>query len=215
MYCKKCGEKIKKEDKFCIKCGTNQEEFDIEKAVKEEPKAIIKEKRKKKPVLLIIFLILFILATIVESVLLVMKNNEVSKKQKEINNYSEDNSSCVSKLNSCTKDKEALSKKNEELSQEEYQEKLKKEIKELEDKKASLQSTVDSLNKGIINSKGAPKTYPAGYLYVGTDIPAGRYKISNGKSNFIVHSSTGSLMVNIILGGNYGVDEYIYNLNTE
>ena len=55
---------------------------------------------------------------------------------------------------------------------------------------------------------------PPGMYTVGKDIPAGRYKIHGGSSNFFVYSSSGSLEVNIILGGRYGVEEYLYTFKS-
>lgn len=90
------------------------------------------------------------------------------------------------------------------------------EIKELDDKKSNLELTIKSLQAqaeklqgSIIQLIGEPKTYPAGYLYAGTDFTAGRYKIYDGSSNFIVHSASGNLRVNEILGKD-DVTEYIY-----
>lgn len=82
---------------------------------------------------------------------------------------------------------------------------------ELEGQVGALQQTIDGLNGDIIRIKGEARTYPAGYLTAGTDFEAGRYKIYGGSSNFVVYSSSGKLQVNIILGGSWGVDEYIYS----
>lgn len=87
---------------------------------------------------------------------------------------------------------------------------LKSTNQELENKKMSLNNEIEKLKEDIIKTKGEPKTYPAGQLTAGVDVPTGKYKIYGGNSNFIVHSSYGDLKVNIILGGSYGVNEYIY-----
>ena len=76
-----------------------------------------------------------------------------------------------------------------------------------------LEERISDLEADIITIKGDPKTYPAGYLYAGSDFEVGRYKIYDGKSNFFVHSSSGESRVNIILGGKYGVEEYIYKFS--
>ena len=82
--------------------------------------------------------------------------------------------------------------------------------KQISDAKAQL----DKLNGDIIKATGSAKTYPAGYLTAGQDFPVGRYKIYGGSSNFIVYSSYGDLMVNIILGRQFGVSEYIYRFSS-
>lgn len=94
------------------------------------------------------------------------------------------------------------------------QEKLSSEISNLEKRKEELNTQINNLNSEVIKLKGEPKTYPAGHLTVGTDLPTGKYKIYGGSSNFIVYSSTGRLEVNIILGGKYGVSEYIYTFKS-
>lgn len=94
------------------------------------------------------------------------------------------------------------------------QKNLNAEVANLEEKKASLTTEIEKLNRDVIKIKGEPQTYPAGHLIAGTDVPIGKYKIYDGTSNFIVHSSEGSLKVNIVLGGGYGVDEYIYTFQT-
>lgn len=103
-------------------------------------------------------------------------------------------------------------KKVEELQSK--QEELNSSISSLESKKESLNTEIDKLSGEVIKIKGQPKTYPAGHLTVGTDVPSGKYKIYDGKSNFVVYSLYGDLEVNIILGGNYGVQEYIYTFKT-
>ena len=92
----------------------------------------------------------------------------------------------------------------------EKQEEINTEIKKLEDKKASLNNEITNLSEEVIKLKGEPRTYPAGHLVAGEDIPLGKYKIYDGNSNFVVYSSSGNLQVNIILDSRYGVDEYIY-----
>lgn len=87
--------------------------------------------------------------------------------------------------------------------------------KQLENEKKELEEEIASLKREIIKIKGEPKTYPAGQLKAGTDIPIGKYKIYDGNSNFTVHSASGKLEVNIILGKSaYSVSEYIYTFKT-
>lgn len=95
------------------------------------------------------------------------------------------------------------------------QSELKKEVSSLENKKQSLNTEIQQLNGEVTKIKGEPKTYPAGQLTAGADVPIGRYKIYGGSSNFVVYSSSGSLEVNVILGsGAYNVNEYIYTFKT-
>lgn len=91
---------------------------------------------------------------------------------------------------------------------------LNSKISSLENEKQALNGEIEQLNGEVIKLKGKPKQYPAGHLIVGTDVLAGKYKIYEGKSNFAVYSSTGRLEVNIILGGSYGISEYIYTFKT-
>ena len=109
-----------------------------------------------------------------------------------------------------------------ELQQEDRKKEVQNNIKTLENKqeeltkeKETLESQVTSLKQDVIKIKGEPKTYPAGQLIAGEDVPIGKFKIYGGKSNFQVYSSTGRLQVNIILGGSYGVDEYIYTFKAD
>lgn len=88
---------------------------------------------------------------------------------------------------------------------------LNSKISSLKNEKQTLNAEIEQLNREVIKLKGNPKTYPAGQLTAGTDLPIGKYKIYGGNSNFVVYSSTGALQVNIILGsGSYNVSEYIY-----
>lgn len=109
-------------------------------------------------------------------------------------------------------DSVAYDEKQKELEEiETKKNELNTEIVTLEDKKETLNLEIEQLNGEVVKLKGEPKTYPAGHLEAGTDIPIGKYKIYDGNSNFVVYSSTGKLKVNIILGtGNYNVKEYIY-----
>ena len=108
-------------------------------------------------------------------------------------------------------DSTAYNEKQEELNKLETKKgQLNTDITLLEDKKQTLNSEIEQLNGEVVELKGTPKTYPAGQLTAGTDVPTGKYKIYDGNSNFIVYSSTGNLEVNIVLGGSFGVNEYIY-----
>lgn len=103
---------------------------------------------------------------------------------------------------------------NEKEKLEQEKESLDKEISSLKADKEELNDELEKLSGDIIKEKGKAKTYPAGQLTAGTDVPTGKYKIYGGSSNFIVYSSYGNLEVNIILGGRYGINEYIYTFKT-
>lgn len=87
------------------------------------------------------------------------------------------------------------------------------EIEEKSNQIIELDEKIASLKSEVIKISSEPKKYPAGYLYAGTDFEVGRYKIHDGSSNFMVKSSSGESRVNIILGGKYGVEEYIYKFS--
>ena len=75
-------------------------------------------------------------------------------------------------------------------------------------------SELDQLKNAIQRTGEEPKVLPAGEYTVGYDIDAGRY-IVTGRSNFVVHSATGRLKVNTILGGgSYGEESYTCTLET-
>lgn len=117
-----------------------------------------------------------------------------------------------------------LSEKVTDLQKEEEKNRIEKEIEDLEvnkkkieqdiktkeKEKTSIEQELKKLESEVITVKGKAKTYPAGYLVAGEDFEIGRYKIYGGSSNFVVYSEYGDLRVNIILGGSYGVKEYIY-----
>ena len=145
----------------------------------------------------VVFIILFVQARN-EKEIAVSKNNdyifELSEKNEE---YKEQ----INELRKTEKQQELINNIS----------RLEGEQKTLETKKQSLEEEINSLQGEVIKIKGEPKTYPAGHLTVGTDIPAGKYKIYDGKSNFVVYSAYGDLEVNTILGSSYGVNEYIYD----
>lgn len=163
-------------------------------------------------ILCIVFIIIYIISS--EEKISVLKkdfNNEQIAYENMRNNYWQS----VAEIS----DKE---KEIRELQQEDRQKEIQNNIKTLENKqeeltkeKETLESQIASLKQDVIKIKGEPKTYPAGQLTAGVDVPIGKYKIYGGKSNFQVYSSSGRLQVNIILGGSYGVDEYIYTFKTD
>ncbi|WP_276917445.1 hypothetical protein [Aneurinibacillus aneurinilyticus] len=107
-------------------------------------------------------------------------------------------------------------------------EKIKTDIQAAQKEQSAVVSKIDSTNKelqakqveleklsnAIVAKKQAPKQLPAGHFTVGKDIEAGRYKVtaSGQGSNYVVYDSLGGLKVNAILGGSFGVSEYIVEL---
>ena len=73
----------------------------------------------------------------------------------------------------------------------------------------ALRTQIAELQADAIRIAGESRRFPAGFLYIGTDIDAGRYKIYGGTRNFFVERNN-RYVVNIILGGRLGVDEYIF-----
>lgn len=102
----------------------------------------------------------------------------------------------------------------EEAANRLVEEQRKETISELDSEIAEKQKQLDTLQNLIKKTGEDPIKLTAGYFYGGTDIPTGRYQVSNGSSNFVVHSSGGRLKVNIILGGRYGVDSYVFDVSS-
>ena len=84
-------------------------------------------------------------------------------------------------------------------------------LTELQSQVDDAQSKLNSLNGQVAQASGNPLSFSAGVFYCGTDFPPGRYKIYGGTSNFSAYDSSGSIIINIILGTNkYSVSEYVY-----
>lgn len=92
-------------------------------------------------------------------------------------------------------------------------EKMYKVSKDLETKQAEL----EKVSNAIIAKQQEPKQLPAGHFTVGKDIQAGRYKVTpvGRGSNYVVRDITGRLKVNTILGNDYGVPEYVVELEDQ
>lgn len=94
---------------------------------------------------------------------------------------------------------------------------MKQEIDEGESTLEGLNNDIDTaeeeletLNEEIVKVTDEPVKLSAGQWIVGTDIPAARYKAS-GSSNFFVYDSSGSIMVNTILGdSSVGKGDYVF-----
>ena len=86
----------------------------------------------------------------------------------------------------------------------------------IENEIADLEAEVARLNGQIVEAAGAPIVLQPGMWFQEIDeIPAGRYTVSNGDSNFFVYDEDGSTYVNIILddpGSGWGVSEYTFVL---
>lgn len=81
-------------------------------------------------------------------------------------------------------------------------------LDDVQSKLTSGRAELIALRGRIQRTKDAPIEMPAGQLVVGHDLPAGRYAVV-GDSNFQVFAEDGDLKVNTILGGDYGVKEYV------
>jgi len=105
-----------------------------------------------------------------------------------------------------------------DLSEEEARNRLEEEQKReaitgLDSEISEKQTQLDNLKNLIVKTGEEPIRLPSGYFYGGTDVPAGRYQVSNGTSNFFVRRGD-MPFVNIILGGRHGVDNYVFQLTT-
>ena len=89
------------------------------------------------------------------------------------------------------------------------EERLGAEVARLNAEIAAQQAELERLQNLIVRTGEEPRRVGAGNWYIGQDIPAGRYQISNGSSNFFVRRG-GRSVVNIILGGRLGVDTYVF-----
>lgn len=90
------------------------------------------------------------------------------------------------------------------------------QIQERQGKIDSLNAEIDSLSNTVKVKQEEPTVIPAGEYTVSANgsVRPGRYSVT-GSSNFVVHSSTGDLKVNTILGGgSFGVDQYVCNLSS-
>ena len=99
---------------------------------------------------------------------------------------------------------------------EERKETLNELDSQIKDKKAEIkdkQNELDALTQKIKETSEKPITLPSGDYTVGTDIPAGRYKVS-GSSNFVVRDSYGDLCINTILDTQYGDGDYVATLES-
>lgn len=220
--CKKCGTtKNVNFDGMCKSCYeksiTIKEKEDNPNKNEEKSKKQINWKELiKEKYLAIEIILLVIIAICVIIICIITKNNE---------NMTADYKSLENRYNQTTKDlnkvKEETKNKEEEISELKQEEKIKEienkinglntEVMSLQTQKDSLNTEIATLKEETIKLKGEPKTYPAGQLVAGTDVPVGKYKIFGGNSNFVVYSAYGDLKVNIILGnGSFNVNEYIY-----
>lgn len=175
---------------------------------------MMKSNSKFRITILISIMTLLIILLALWGTIIILDYKELQKTHEENNR---EHTILLKDYENVQKENKKYSAEIEELKQTEKQNEINNKTKELEEtkntlekEKQSLESQITSLKEEVIKVKGEAKTYPAGYLTAGEDLPTGKYKIYGGSSNFVVYSSSGSLKVNIILGGRYGVDEYIY-----
>jgi len=89
----------------------------------------------------------------------------------------------------------------------------KKELDGVKKEVGAKQAELDKITNGIAAKKEAPIVLPAGQYIVGKDVPAGRYKATHVDrgSNFFVYDSSGSAIVNTILGNSaVGSGDYVF-----
>lgn len=235
MKCPNCNEEIEDRD-ICPNCKyeIKDEERVMEKKniggeLKSQFKVEIKEtKGFLKENCLIIEVILLVFAITMFGLMIFMNiqksglETEILNSQKDYKNLSSKYSSIEKQLEESKDELEKCKGQIQELQQEEKQNEINNNIKALEDRvaelttqKQDLENQINTLSQEVIRIKGEAKTYPAGYLTAGEDVPTGKYKIYGGSSNFVVYSASGSLQVNIILGsGQYKVSEYIYTFKS-
>lgn len=153
------------------------------------------------------------------------KNKELSEADNTLKNEQAKIDAEIAKkqdeLNSKTKEFDAeIVKKQDELNNKtkEFDGKIAEKQDELNKKQAevdSKQAELDKLSGEVVKAAGNPITVSAGDYIVGTDIKAGRYKVS-GSSNFVVYTSSGELYINTILGdGTVGRGDYTATLSNK
>lgn len=223
IECPKCERRIKEEEQECPYCQCDL--VNGPKKEKEENKSlkVLKTMLKEKYIIIESSLTAFCFILIIIS--LVVGKNLGSKYHEANLEYINTNKALQETKTKLENANEKISKNQseiEELKQTNKQKEINNSIATLENKvieltnqKISLENQISELSSEVIKLKGEPKTYPAGHLTAGTDVPTGKYKIYGGNSNFVVRSSSGSLQVNIVLGTNaYSVSEYIYTFKT-
>lgn len=86
------------------------------------------------------------------------------------------------------------------------------EITNLDEQIKSKNSELASVTGELEKAEGEPKTLIAGQHVVGTDVPEGRYQVTNiGRgTNFVVYDTSGYAVVNTILGNDIGSGDYVF-----
>ncbi|KON90388.1 hypothetical protein AF332_20435 [Sporosarcina globispora] len=157
------------------------------------------------------------------------KENELKDAEANLKKKEEEINSKISDLDKQYSEKKA--EFDEALTAVENKKQLEADIKSLESTKSGQETTVSNLTadikakrdelakieKVIKEKNEAPVNLSAGHFIVGDDVPLGRYKaVPAGRgSNFVVYDSTGSLIVNTILGSDNGVPEYVFSAEFE
>ncbi|ERI05408.1 hypothetical protein [Aneurinibacillus aneurinilyticus] len=103
-----------------------------------------------------------------------------------------------------------------QIAQREHDSTVEKMYKASNDLKAK-QAELERISNAVIAKQQEPKQLPAGHFIAGKDIQAGRYKVTpvGRGSNYVVRDITGRLKVNTILGNDYGVPEYVVELEDQ
>lgn len=145
------------------------------------------------------------------------QDQEYTARKAELDKLNEDIDSqqgLLNELNMYKSNAENLSQALNDKQQQVYD--LDLQIQERQGKVDSLNAEIDSLSNTVKVKQEEPTVIPAGEYTVSANgsVRPGRYSVT-GSSNFVVHSSTGDLKVNTILGGgSFGVDQYVCNLSS-
>jgi len=91
-------------------------------------------------------------------------------------------------------------------------EKVDSNYKKIKNQIKSKENVLEQLSVQVQEKMDDPKILSAGQYTVGIDIPVSRYKATNigSGSNFVVHSASGDLKVNTILGADGSGDYTFY-----
>ncbi|CDQ41908.1 hypothetical protein [Virgibacillus salexigens] len=127
------------------------------------------------------------------------QDGRLSEKKKEVDEVLE-----------LVENKERLQKEFEDLENDVSDKKI--EVETLATDIENKQNELDDISNVIQEKEEEPIELSAGQYFVGTDIPAGRYRATNvGRgSNFFVYDVDGNVLVNTILGDGHGDGDYVF-----
>ncbi|MBN8209745.1 hypothetical protein JI666_13395 [Bacillus sp. NTK071] len=146
------------------------------------------------------------------------ENEKLEKLQAEVDEVEKliDEKDAITKENdSLQEDKDKSKKELNKLSNKVKEKKTR--VSELDDMIKAKEKELEKLEKTIIRKSEEPIELTAGQYVVGTDVPEGRYQVTNkgDGTNFFVYDSSGMPTVNTILGeGMVGTGDYVFFTNT-